>query len=249
MTIEERTRMERKIMKQHVGKRMKRMALVLALALVCAFGFAACKADKPSGDAGAKDKVTSEAPSKDSNNTADSSVKDDAATDENAAGDTVDSAGIPVKKPDNIEWLMSLKAKDLDGKDFDIPENKGKALTVYNVWATWCSPCVAELPELAKIAKDYESKGVRVIGVQIDATNEEGDSDAREVKAAKKIFADAKAEYTSIIPQGETSSILSQTDAIPATFIVDPDGGLVDTVVGSMNYDEWSKTIDKALNK
>jgi thiol-disulfide isomerase/thioredoxin len=234
--------------RKHLRKRIITAALAFALVLICAFGFAACKADKPSGNDAAKDNVTSEAPSEESNNATEPDATD-TAIDENAAGNTADAAGDTVKTPDDVEWLMSLKAKDTDGNDFDIPANKGKALTVYNVWATWCSPCVDELPELAKIAKDYESKGVRVVGVQIDATNENGESDASEVKAAKTLFAEAKAEYTSIIPQGETKSVLSKTDAIPATFIVGPDGELVDTVVGSMNYDEWSKTIDKALNK
>jgi thiol-disulfide isomerase/thioredoxin len=234
--------------KKHIGKRMIAAARAIALALICAFSFAACKADKPATNDAAKDNVASETPAENNNSTAEPDATNPT-IDENAPDNTAASPDIPVKTPEDVEWLMNLKAKDIDGKDFDIPANKGKALTIYNVWATWCSPCVEELPELAKIAKDYESKGVRVVGVLIDASDENEKMIPSEIKAAKKIFADAKAEYTSIVPVGETQSILRKTDAVPATFIVGPDGKLIDTVVGSMDYDGWSKAIDKALNK
>jgi uncharacterized repeat protein (TIGR02543 family) len=147
------------------------------------------------------------------------------------------------------ELLLNLKAKDIDGNYFDVSANKGKALTVFNVWATWCGPCVNELPAIAKMAKDYESKGVRVVGILLDAVDDDGDVDNRAVADAKKLLSEAKAEYPSIMPQAEMTDLLSKVNAIPTTFIVGPNGELVDTVIGSMDYVGWSRIFDEALNK
>lgn len=63
--------------------------------------------------------------------------------------------------------LFSASFPDPDGRTVDLSRFKGHVLVV-NFWATWCAPCVEEMPELQQIAREYASRGVTVIGVGID---------------------------------------------------------------------------------
>jgi len=63
--------------------------------------------------------------------------------------------------------LFSASFPDPDGKSVDLSRFKGRVLVV-NFWATWCAPCVEEMPELQQIAREYSGRGVTVIGVGID---------------------------------------------------------------------------------
>jgi thiol-disulfide isomerase/thioredoxin len=63
-----------------------------------------------------------------------------------------------------LKPMINLKLQDLNGKPFDADKLKGKILVV-DFWATWCGPCVAEIPALNDLQKKYASKGVEVVGV------------------------------------------------------------------------------------
>jgi thiol-disulfide isomerase/thioredoxin len=219
---------------------MKAVALVLVFALVCTFAFAACKGGKPAGGKGASKNV---APGAAAENEAPGGGTSEAAVEVPPAD------GGQAAAPSDGKALLGLKTKDIDGGSFDAAANKGEALTIFNVWATWCSPCVDELPALAKIAKEYEAKGVRVVGIQLDAIDGKGAVDNKAIKEAKKLLAKAKAKFPSIVPSKEIESILNKASAIPMTFLVGPDGELVDTVIGGMDYNSWRAAVDKALKR
>ena len=54
-----------------------------------------------------------------------------------------------------------------DGKPMKLADLKGQVVVV-NFWATWCGPCKEEMPSLAKLAKDYADKGVKVVAISVD---------------------------------------------------------------------------------
>src|ERR1700754_894600 len=58
--------------------------------------------------------------------------------------------------------IMNAKLKGLDGKSFTLKDHKDKIILV-NLWATWCVPCRAEMPELIKIQDDYRDKGLVIL--------------------------------------------------------------------------------------
>jgi thiol-disulfide isomerase/thioredoxin len=68
--------------------------------------------------------------------------------------------------------LLSLPSpefamRDLTGKIRNITEWKGKVVLL-NFWATWCAPCIKEIPELIKLQKTYGAQGLQVVGVAVD---------------------------------------------------------------------------------
>lgn len=68
--------------------------------------------------------------------------------------------------------VLSFKAKDLDGKEVDFPgDYKGK-LVLLDFWATWCGPCMAEVPHVVEAYQKLHDKGFEVVGISFDQDKE-----------------------------------------------------------------------------
>ncbi|MFR1024985.1 MAG: TlpA disulfide reductase family protein [Parasutterella sp.] len=93
--------------------------------------------------------------------------------------DRVYETGTPLKAPRAMPNFRELKhalkmpqfdLKTIYGKNVNLADYKGKVV-VLNVWATWCRPCVAEIPELITAQNALKNSDVRVIGVAVDGGN------------------------------------------------------------------------------
>ena len=67
---------------------------------------------------------------------------------------------------------MPVSGKQLEGKPFDISQYKGKVVLV-DFWATWCGPCVKELPNVKETYKKYQDRGFEVVGISLDSDEDE----------------------------------------------------------------------------
>lgn len=111
--------------------------------------------------------------------------------------------------------------KDLEGKTQQFDQYKGKWVVV-NYWATYCAPCVAEIPTLNSFAKRYKDKVV-VLGM------EAGETPVEELQA---FVEEKKIAYPVIPTQDSTMFAMGLLYGVPTTFIVNPEGEIVDTHMG-----------------
>ena len=145
--------------------------------------------------------------------------------------------------------LSNLQTKDIDGKEFSGKDFSDYDLTMVNVFATWCSPCVQEIPDLAEIQKEMKDKGVNIVGVVTDTVDQTGEN-LEALEKAKLIRERSKAEYPFLLPdQSNFNGRLSGIQAFPETFFVDKKGQIVgETYSGSRNKKAWLEIIEKELS-
>ena len=146
--------------------------------------------------------------------------------------------------------LSNLQTVDIDGKEFSGKDFSDYDLTMVNVFATWCSPCVQEIPDLAEIQKEMKDKGVNIVGVVTDTVDQTGEN-REALEKAKLIRERSKAEYPFLLPdQSNFNGRLSGIQAFPETFFVDKKGQIVgETYSGSHNKKAWIEIIEKELAK
>jgi thiol-disulfide isomerase/thioredoxin len=96
-------------------------------------------------------------------------------------------------------------------------------ITVIDFWATWCKPCLAEIPDFNALYREYKSKGINLLGLAIDSGKEE------KVREAAKRF---NIEYPAAAPTKEEIHTIGKIRAFPTTWVVGPDGEILKEFVG-----------------
>lgn len=110
-----------------------------------------------------------------------------------------------------------------DGRSFTLPDPEGR-VTVLNFWATWCGPCVAEIPELSEYADAHPE--VRLVGVSVD----QGLTEARVLAAAKRYGA----TYPIFLDKRGAASAYGAA-VLPTTVVIDGEGQIRATHVGGLD--------------
>lgn len=140
---------------------------------------------------------------------------------------------------------------DMKGKEVDNTALQGKKLTMVNAWATFCGPCISEMPDLQKISKEYAKKDFQIIGLIVDVSADENGKPHNEslYAEAEKVIKDTGVKYTNILlsdslKKSEAGSIYT----IPTTYFLDENGNKIgETYIGSRSYEDWCKIIDSLL--
>lgn len=128
------------------------------------------------------------------------------------------------------EYAPSFEAVDLYENTVTSDIFAQKKLTVVNVWGTFCSPCIEEMPELADWSKEM-SDDVQLIGLVGDIN---GKDDLEHLNLAKKIIEKSGADFINIIANDDFQDMLKGLVGYPTTFFVNQDGAIVgDPIVGA----------------
>ena len=117
-------------------------------------------------------------------------------------------------------------------------------LTMVNIWATYCSPCIQEMPDLAELAREYEDRGVQIIGLLSDVSEPE---DA----TAMEIVEETGADYMHILPSAELQmNLLSRISAVPTTVFLDREGNMTGSAyAGARSKEDWSGILEEILGE
>ncbi len=143
----------------------------------------------------------------------------------------------------NKDVFLEFTAKDFNGNNVDQSVFANTKLTMMNVWATFCNPCIKEMPDLGELAAaggtDYQ-----IIGVCADL---DGTEDMLTV--AKDLVSETNANYLHLQPSEVLLPVLTATSAVPVTFFFDSEGRLVGQgIAGAHDKDRWEKELQARLD-
>lgn len=159
------------------------------------------------------------------------------------------SAAITVKEPElpevpvNIGDVLSFETTDLDGNPVKSEDLfAGHKVTMINVWGTWCTHCIIELPDLEELSHELEEKGCQIVGLCDDALG----GDEAILNEAKQILEENGVTYTNIVQTEDLRQTL-QLSAFPTTYFVDSEGKVLTLPVVGRDIDQYRARIDEAL--
>lgn len=139
--------------------------------------------------------------------------------------------------------ITGFSTTDLDGNAVDSSILSEAKLTVLNVWATYCTPCVNEMPDLETLSQNYKDKGVQVVGLVADVFDDE------EKKAeAKEILSATGVTYVNLLPDTVLDdSLLYDITGTPTTLFLDSEGKILKIVEGTRDLDALTEMVDELL--
>jgi len=130
------------------------------------------------------------------------------------------------------------KLTDLNGHEVGSAELKGKVV-VLDFWATWCVPCIGEIPGYIELQKKYGPQGLVIVGVSVDHKSPD----------YVKKFVQAKGmNYTVAMADESIVDAFGGFESIPTTFLINREGRIVNRKVGAMPKDEYEKLLEQALH-
>ena len=137
----------------------------------------------------------------------------------------------------SVQWFYALEFPGTDGQPVSLERYRG-GYTLVNFWATWCPPCIEEMPELSRFHDNWSSKGIKVLGLAVDSPSN-----------VREFLEDKTFSYPLLITGAAGSELArrlgSSIDALPYTALVDPEGRVVKQKMGRIYEDElmkWAET-------
>ena len=115
---------------------------------------------------------------------------------------------------------------DLNGKRVSLADYKGRVVLL-NIWATWCAPCVEEMPSMEKLHQELKDEKFVILAVSIDESG---------AKAVRPFMKKHKLSFPALIDSAGTLNNLYRTTGVPESFIIDKQGRILEEIIGPRDW-------------
>lgn len=141
----------------------------------------------------------------------------------------------PMPQPAAVSDLFGQTLPDAGGQPHALARWRGKVLVV-NFWATWCTPCVEEMPALTRLQTELNQKNVQILGIGIDTA-----ANISEFSSRLKI---GYPLYVAGMRGTELSRLFgNQSGGLPFTVLIDAGGQIKKTYLGRLKIDELRRDL------
>ena len=203
---------------------------------------------------GQNDNATSQIEVSEENDNATSQIeeseKNDNATSQTEESEKNDNATSQTEESENnvaVEetYILTFEADTIDGEPLTSDCFAQSKLTMINVWATYCNPCLSEMPDLGEIAASYDTEEFQIIGIISDISKESGQED---IENAKELIAQTEANYPHLLlNESLYSNLVGAIDSVPTTFFVNQKGEVLGYIIGANSKETWEEVINELL--
>lgn len=178
--------------------------------------------------------------------TENSADKDSGNTEDSGKTETSENTGSTDETGEEQEpYVLTFSANTIEDEEMTSDIFADSKLTMLNIWATYCNPCLSEMPDLGEIAAAYDAEEFQLIGIVSDVM--EGD-DAENVDYAKELIEETGAAYPHLLlNESLYKNLVGAVDAVPTTFFVNQKGELLGYVRGAQKKEVWEEIIDGIL--
>ncbi|MCK5872738.1 MAG: TlpA family protein disulfide reductase [Methylococcales bacterium] len=136
--------------------------------------------------------------------------------------------------------LSKTALMDVDGTLQNLSQWQGKILII-NFWATWCPPCLTEIPDFIRLQTQYKSKNVQFIGIALD-----------NLPAVKAYHLKAGINYPLLMAENSGIKLAHSwgnlLDVVPFTVVINPQGEIVHRQIGEFHSADIEKVLEPLLN-
>ena len=217
----------------------RKCALLMSLLLASVLVLSGCGSDNAGADSqtGSADSQT-QAGGADSMDTSGVGAEDgsDSETGDEATGESTEKE----------VYVLEFEATTTEGEAITSDIFAESKLTMINVWATYCNPCLAEMPDLGEIATEYDKADFQMIGIISDVMN---DASKEDMDYAKQLIAETGATTYPHLTLNTSlyMNLVGSVQAVPTTFFVNQRGELLGYLMGSQAKVTWKALIDDLL--
>ncbi len=147
-------------------------------------------------------------------------------------GEAAEGATCKAEGAANLDFTL----KDMNGADFKLAEQKGKVILL-NFWATWCAPCLAEIPEFVKFYDEKRDQGFVIVGV---LTEDSGEN-------LRAFASEKKMNYPVVMMKPELEDAYGPIFGLPTSVLIARDGSVCKRHFGPMSRDQLEREIKSLL--
>jgi len=166
----------------------------------------------------------------------------DSVTEESGTGESGTENGTEQE----VYVLKFTDAKTTEGETMSAEVFANSKLTMINVWATFCGPCINEMPDLGEIAGEYDAADFQMIGIVSDVI----DGDADMLAEAREIIEETGANYPHLLLNEELyMNLVGASDSVPTTYFFNRNGELLGYLVGAQSKAVWEEIINGLLEE
>lgn len=126
---------------------------------------------------------------------------------------------------------------DIDGNKVSLSDFKGKVV-ILDFWATWCPPCIAEIPHFIELYDEYKNRGLEVIGISVDWNGQ---------RVVPPFAEERGINYILLLGDDEVADLYGGIISIPTTFILDREGGIRKRYMGYRDKEVFERDIKELL--
>jgi thiol-disulfide isomerase/thioredoxin len=146
----------------------------------------------------------------------------------------------------NLPDAPDFSAPDLQGKSVSLSDYRGKVVLI-NFWATWCGPCIHEIPWLIELQEKYRERGLVILGVSMD---EEGNSVVAPWLENQKFEvngAPARVNYPVLLGGDPVAEKFGGLIGLPTSLVISRDGKITKRFIGPASFDTFAREIEAHL--